>query len=119
MADKASEYGQILKDLKNQSPDISSIALFDTEGSVVCSIVPPSCDLETVGLIASSTIKMAENCIQQFRRKGIKQILTHGEQGVVVLRFIMDHLVLVVLAAKINKIFMDNVQNTANQLEDV
>ncbi len=95
--EKYAHFQEIIQAWKDSSDEINGVALFDKEGVPLASTFS-SMDVETLGTVVASTLKVGQEGLENFGRKEVKQLLLKTKDSFIILKSIGKKGNLLVLA---------------------
>ncbi len=92
------QFENSLKELSRDFVHWQFLALVNFDGTMIASVAnQKGYDLETIGSVGASSLRILEETLREWQEKHIQQILVGSENRVVVLRQITEDIILVVL----------------------
>ncbi len=110
MATRTEKIQEILRGLRQTSPDIVGGALVSIEGFVIAAVLPSEIDEELVSGMAAAMLGVGERISADLMGSTLEQTYVRSEKGYVILNAVGKESVLVVLTtkdAKLGLVFID------------
>lgn len=100
MASRVEQIQDVLRGLRQASPDIVGSAVVSIDGFVIASVLPSEIDEELVSGMAAAMLGVGERISSELMASKMKQTYVRSEKGYVILNAVGDEAVLVVLTTK-------------------
>lgn len=110
MASRVEKIQDVLRGLRQASPDIVGSAVVSIDGFVIASVLPSEIDEELVSGMAAAMLGVGERISSELMASKMEQTYVRSEKGYVILNAIGEESVLVVLTtkdAKLGLVFID------------
>lgn len=110
MASRVEQIQDVLRGLRQASPDIVGSAVVSIDGFVIASVLPSEIDEELVSGMAAAMLGVGERISSELMASKMEQTYVRSEKGYVILNAVGDEAVLVVLTtkeAKLGLVFID------------
>ena len=110
MASRVEKIQDVLRGLRQASPDIVGSAVVSIDGFVIASVLPSEIDEELVSGMAAAMLGVGERISSELMASKMEQTYVRSEKGYVILNAIGEEAVLVVLTtkeAKLGLVFID------------
>jgi predicted regulator of Ras-like GTPase activity (Roadblock/LC7/MglB family) len=110
MASRTEKMQDVLRGLRQASPDIVGSAIVSIDGFVIASVLPSETDEELVSGMAAAMLGVGERISSELMASRMEQTYVRSEKGYVILNAVGEDSVLVVLTtkqAKLGLVFID------------
>jgi predicted regulator of Ras-like GTPase activity (Roadblock/LC7/MglB family) len=110
MASRVEKIQDVLRGLRQASPDIVGSAVVSIDGFVIASVLPSEIDEELVSGMAAAMLGVGERISSELMASKMEQTYVRSEKGYVILNAVGEESVLVVLTtkeAKLGLVFID------------
>ena len=110
MASRTEKMQDVLRGLRQASPDIVGSAIVSIDGFVIASVLPSEIDEELVSGMAAAMLGVGERISSELMASRMEQTYVRSEKGYVILNAVGEDSVLVVLTtkqAKLGLVFID------------
>ncbi len=110
MASRVEQIQDVLRGLRQASPDIVGSAVVSIDGFVIASVLPSEIDEELVSGMAAAMLGVGERISSELMASKMEQTYVRSEKGYVILNAVGEESVLVVLTtkeAKLGLVFID------------
>ena len=110
MASRVEQIQDVLRGLRQASPDIVGSAVVSIDGFVIASVLPSEIDEELVSGMAAAMLGVGERISSELMASKMEQTYVRSEKGYVILNAVGEEAVLVVLTtkeAKLGLVFID------------
>ncbi len=103
---KPSQIGEILKQLKNDNPDLEALAVVSLDGLPIASLLPPDAEEDRVAAMSAAILALGERALEELRKGTLEQAYVKGEFGYVITTGIKNLAALMVVTNKEAKLGM-------------
>lgn len=100
MASRTEKMQDLLRGLRQTSPDIIGAAVVSIDGFIIASVLPTEIDEELVSGMAAAMLGVGERISSELMSSTMEQIYVRSEKGYVVINAVGTESVLVVLTTK-------------------
>lgn len=110
MPSRTEKMQDVLRGLRQASPDIVGSAVVSIDGFVIASVLPSEIDEELVSGMAAAMLGVGERISSELMASRMEQTYVRSEKGYVILNAVGEEAVLVVLTtkeAKLGLVFID------------
>ena len=90
-------FNEILTQLEHNVPGVQATAIFDLDGLVIASRLPPNVDEEVIGAMSAAILSIGNRSGEELNRGSMKRIFVEGDEGSLVILSVGDDAVLVAL----------------------
>lgn len=118
MPSRTEQMQDVLRGLRQASPDIIGSAVVSIDGFVIASVLPSEIDEELVSGMAAAMLGVGERISSELMASRMEQTYVRSEKGYVILNAVGEESVLVVLTtkeAKLGLVFID-IRRRSNDL---
>lgn len=119
MASRTEKMQDVLRGLRQASPEVVGSALVSIDGFIIASVLPSEIEEELVSGMAAAMLGVGERISSELMASRLEQTYVRSEKGYVILNAVGDEAVLVVLTtrqAKLGLVFID-VRRGSKELE--
>jgi hypothetical protein len=100
MASRAEQLQDVLRGLRQASPDIIGSAIVNIDGFIIASVLPSEIDEELVSGMAAAMLGVGERISTELMASTMEQTYVRSEKGYVILNAVGEDSVLIVLTTK-------------------
>jgi hypothetical protein len=100
MASRAEQLQDVLRGLRQASPDIIGSAIVNIDGFIIASVLPSEIDEELVSGMAAAMLGVGERISTELMASKMEQTYVRSEKGYVILNAVGEDSVLIVLTTK-------------------
>jgi predicted regulator of Ras-like GTPase activity (Roadblock/LC7/MglB family) len=100
MASRAEQMQDVLRGLRQASPDIIGSAVVNIDGFIIASVLPGEIDEELVSGMAAAMLGVGERISTELMASTMEQTYVRSEKGYVILNAVGEDSVLIVLTTK-------------------
>ncbi len=119
MASRTEKMQDVLRGLRQASPEVVGSALVSIDGFIIASVLPSEIEEELVSGMAAAMLGVGERISSELMASRLEQTYVRSEKGYVILNAVGDEAVLVVLTtrqAKLGLVFID-IRRGSKELE--
>ena len=103
---KPAQIVEVLKQLKQDNPDIEALAVVSLDGLPIASLLPPDAEEDRVAAMSAAILALGERALDELRKGSLEQAYVKGELGYVITTGIKNLAALMVVTNKEAKLGM-------------
>ena len=108
---KPAQIVEVLKQLKQDNPDIEALAVVSLDGLPIASLLPPDAEEDRVAAMSAAILALGERALDELRKGSLEQAYVKGELGYVITTGIKNLAALMVVTNKEAKLGMAMLTN--------
>ncbi|MFX0204757.1 MAG: roadblock/LC7 domain-containing protein [Candidatus Hodarchaeota archaeon] len=104
------EIKRILQELQARIPDLEGLAVVSKEGLSIASMLFTTVDEDRIGAMTAASLSLSDRIVLELERGIMDQVIITGTNGLVIIRDVGEHAVLVGIAkpnAKLGLLLLD------------
>ena len=105
MQTKSERINEVLRSLRQGTPEIIGATLVTTEGFIIASVLPSEVDEDMIGGMSASLLGVSERIASDLMRSGMEQTYVRSPKGYIVVNAML--VLLVSREAKLGLIFLE------------